>query len=79
MHLKNNKTQPKLLYTVLPNVSITYQDKKKKLKQFSIFLTNDLPKLTLYTNKNEFKKKIQLQVLNKYVFNNLARIINKNP
>lgn len=78
MHLKN-KTQPKLLYTVLPNVSITYQDKKKKLKQFSIFLTNDLPKLTLYTNKNEFKKKIQLQVLNKYVYNNLARIINKNP
>lgn len=78
MHLKN-KTQPKLLYTVLPNVSITYQDKKKKLKQFSIFLTNDLPKLTLYTNKNEFKKKIQLQVLNIYVYNNLARIINKNP
>lgn len=31
MHLKN-KTQPKLLYTVLPNVSITYQDKKKKIK-----------------------------------------------
>jgi len=77
MHLKN-KTQPKLLYTVLPNVSITYQDKKKK-KQFSIFLTNDLPKLTLYTNKNEFKKKIQLQVFNKYVYNNLTRIINKNP
>lgn len=27
MHLKN-KTQPKLLYTVLPNFNITYQVKK---------------------------------------------------
>lgn len=53
MHLKN-KTQPKLLYTVLPKFNLPKQERKK---QFNIFVTNDLPKLTLYTNIIQLKKK----------------------